>query len=265
VPPHRDQPLHPHLRQPLHPHPTQPLQLHQEQLLFQPLQELLVFQPHPEELLVFQPHLEELLVFQPHLEVLLVSQPHPVVLLVFQPHPVVPLLFQPHQVALLVFQPHLEVPHLPESLPHQEELLPLNPPPHQLLSPHLLQELHPDLEPSPRPPLPFAETESQKLENNAKEDFAVLTNADSFAEEEFAEEDLQELPRLASPNNDAMPSVFALPLRSSKTPRENARKPTELEVSATSPLVPAYKKIKSNLFRRSKSHNQIIPYFQSSL
>jgi len=84
-------------------------------------------------------------------------------------------------------------------------------------------------------------TESSNPTNNAKEDFAALTDADSTRPTDLADSDQQELLKLVSRKDDAMDSELADQLSSNKTPRRNVSKLMVPMESATSPLEIAFK------------------------
>jgi len=136
---------------------------------------------------------------------------------------------------------------LPQEL---DLLLLLNPIPHHKLELLHLHELLPELEPTLRPLHLTAVTEFRSPLNNAKEDFAAHTDADSTRPTDLADSDLQELPKLVSRKEDAMDSEFADQLSSNKTPRRNVSKPMEQRENATSPLEIASKFFLS--FHRSR-------------
>jgi len=71
--------------------------------------------------------------------------------------------------------------------------------------------------------------------NNAKEENAAHTDADSTQPTDLADSEPQELPKHASRKDDAMDSEYADHLLSNKTQRRNVSKPMVLKVSATSP------------------------------
>jgi len=79
--------------------------------------------------------------------------------------------------------------------------------------------------------------------NNAKEELAVLTDADFIRLTDHVDSDQLEPPKPVSEKDDAMASEFADLLSSNKTPRENARRPMEARDCVTSPLVSAFKPI----------------------
>jgi len=131
-----------------------------------------------------------------------------------------------------------------EVLPHHLVLLFLLLDQLQLLSPihHLElqllqdQEVRPELEPTPRLKLHFAVTESRKLTNNAKEENAARTDADSTRPTDLAASDQQDHHLLVSRRDDATDSEFADQPSSNKTPRRSAPHPLAFEDSATSSL-----------------------------
>jgi len=110
------------------------------------------------------------------------------------------------------------------------------------LKPELQQahEVLQELEPTPRPLPPTAVTELRNQMNNAKEENAALTDADSTRPADLADSDLQELPLLVSRKDDATDLEFADQLSSNKTPLRSASEPMVLKDSAISQLVSAF-------------------------
>jgi len=77
--------------------------------------------------------------------------------------------------------------------------------------------------------------ELKKPMNNAKEENAAHTDADSTRPTDHVVSDLQEFHLHVLRNDDAMDSVFADQLSSNKTPRRSASPLLEFKVFATSP------------------------------
>jgi hypothetical protein len=147
-----------------------------------------------------------------------------------------------HHLPQLLLSLHLPQPllllHLPQpplSL-HLPVSLLLKPTPHHKLELQPHPELDQELEPTPRPLLLNAVTESRKLMNNAKVEHVVHTDADFTRPTDLVDSDPLDLPQLASRKDDAMDLEFADQLSSNKTPRRDAPKPMVLEDSAASLL-----------------------------
>jgi hypothetical protein len=93
----------------------------------------------------------------------------------------------------------------------------LNPTPHQTLHQPPLQEHLPELEPTQRLDHLFAETELRNPVNNAREEYAALTDANFTKPTDLAVSDLQELLRHALRNKDVTDREFADQPSSNKT------------------------------------------------
>jgi len=124
-------------------------------------------------------------------------------------------------------------------LPDQPPLLNQTPLPKLELLP--LQDPLQEPEPTPRLPHHSVEMELKNQPNNAKEEHAVLTDADFTRPIDHVDSDQQEQLKPVSERDDAMASEFADLLSSNKTPRRNARRPTEPRDYVPLPLVPAFK------------------------
>jgi len=148
----------------------------------------------------------------------------------------------------------LSLHHLVPLFPHHLVLLPqhldhplfLNQTP--LLKPelHLDLEHQPELELTPRLKPLFVVTELRMLAKNAKEETAVLTDANTTRQTDLVDSDLQVLLKLALRRDDATDWESADQPSSNKTPRRNASNPLEERVSATSPLENVFKLLSFN-------------------